>query len=152
MSEQNIKLASTVFYIGYFPAAPGTVASLAGAMGYVVLHQHLVWYLLILAGVIYLGYTTGGQMEKICHQKDPGCIVIDEVAGVLIAYFLLPCTWPIFITTFFLFRAFDMFKIYPANKLEGLGGASGIMMDDMIAGVYTNLIMQVAVRWAGIFY
>jgi len=50
-------------------------------------------------------------------------------------------------TAFFLFRAFDMFKIFPGNKLEGLKGSAGIMLDDLVAGVYTNIVMQLALRW-----
>ncbi len=83
-------------------------------------------------------------------KKDPPCIVIDEVAGSLIAFFMLPMNWPVFWSTFFVFRAFDMFKIYPANILEKRSGSVGIMMDDIVAGIYTNLIMQIAIRLAGV--
>ncbi len=92
------------------------------------------------------GFLTAGRMEKIVAEKDPPCIVIDEVAGALIAFFMLPLSWPVFWSTFFVFRAFDMFKIYPANIFEKRNGACGVMMDDIIAGIYTNIIMQIAVR------
>jgi len=72
--------------------------------------------------------------------------VIDEVAGVMIAFFLLPQTWAVMWTAFFVFRAFDMFKIYPGNKLEGVKGSGGIMLDDIMAGIYTNIVMHVALR------
>ncbi len=91
-----------------------------------------------------------GQVEKLIGKKDPGCIVIDEAAGIMISVLFIPMTWPIMLTGFFLFRAFDMFKIYPANKFEDMGGAYGIMMDDVMAGVYTNIVLQVAVRVLGI--
>ena len=69
--------------------------------------------------------------------------MIDEVAGMMVAFFLLPVKWPVIITAFFLFRAFDMFKIYPVNKFEGIEGGAGVMMDDLIAGLYTNIVMQI---------
>ena len=89
-------------------------------------------------------------MEAMVGRKDPGCVVIDEVAGVLIAFFLLPPVPNVLWTAFFLFRAFDMFKIYPANRFEACKGGTGIMMDDIIAGIYTNLVMHAALRVAGV--
>ncbi len=150
MSERWIKIWSTFFYIGYSPFAPGSMASLAGAVLAVVLQQSVILYLLAFAAVTVIGFKVSGLMEKIVGKEDPGCIVIDEVSGILIAFFLLPMTPAVIWTAYFLFRAFDMFKIYPVCKFEELGGAKGIMMDDIIAGIYTGVIMHIAVRIAGI--
>ncbi|MFA5088764.1 MAG: phosphatidylglycerophosphatase A [Candidatus Omnitrophota bacterium] len=150
MSNNFIRLVSTFFYIGYLPAAPGTAASVAGAVLYVLLSQSLLMYLTVTSAIIALGFYVSGKMEDLTKQKDPSCIVIDEVAGILITFFMLPMTFPVVITGFFLFRAFDMFKIYPVNKFEELGGGVGIMMDDLFAGLYANLTMQAAIRIAGI--
>ena len=60
----------------------------------------------------------------------------------------MPISWSVIVIGFFLFRAFDMFKIWPANKFEDMGGAAGIMLDDLMAGLYTNIVLQIAVRWA----
>ena len=150
MSDKIIKIVSTWFYIGNMPGGPGTYASAAGALMAVILKPFTVLYVLVAVFISVLGFQVSGRMEKIIGRKDPGCIVIDEVAGVLIAFFLLPLTPVVIITTFFLFRAFDMFKIYPVNKFEEIEGAAGIMMDDIIAGLYTNIVMHIAVRWAGI--
>ena len=150
MSRKFIELSSTFFYIGKFPFAPGTLASFVGALiAIIFFHQPFVYILLTIA-VTVLGFCVCGQMEKIVKEKDPSCVVIDEVAGIMISLFALPLTTPIIVVTFFLFRAFDMFKIYPVNKLEEMNGAAGIMTDDLVAGIYTNFIMQVAIRWAGI--
>ena len=92
-----------------------------------------------------------GSIEKLLNQKDPGMVVIDEVVGVMIALWGLPMIWPVMICGFFLFRAFDMFKIYPINKLEAQPAGWGIMLDDCMAGVYTNIILRVALRCAGFF-
>ena len=144
-----IKLLSTFFYIGYSPFAPGSAASLAGVFICYALQSHAALYIVVWAIVTILGFAFSGQMEKMAGKKDPSCVVIDEVSGMMIALFLLPFTWPVVVSAFFLFRAFDMFKITPANKMESLPGAAGIMMDDIVAGVYTNIAMQVALRLVG---
>ncbi len=149
MGDRVVKALSTFFYIGKFPMAPGSAASLAGAFLGVIFHQAWVVYGIVFAVVTIAGFTTAGKMEALMGEKDPGCVVIDEVSGILIAFFLLPVNWATFWTAFFLFRAFDMFKIYPASKFEAQGGAYGIMMDDIMAGVYTFAVMQIAVRLVG---
>jgi len=150
MSDKLVKMLSTWFYIGDLPGAPGTFASAAAVLMAVILSPNMFLYVLVAVVVTVLGFKVSGRMEGILGRKDPGCIVIDEVAGVMIAFFLLPLTPAVVITAFFLFRAFDMFKIYPANKFEEIGGATGVMVDDLVAGLYTNIVMQIAVRWAGI--
>ncbi|MCD4779302.1 MAG: phosphatidylglycerophosphatase A [Candidatus Omnitrophica bacterium] len=150
MQDKQIRLFSTFFYIGFFPYGPGTMASLAGAILALLLVKLPLLYIILTLVITRLGFVVSGEMEKIMDQKDPGCVVIDEVAGILVAFFLLPMTPAVFFTAFFLFRAFDMFKIYPENVLEDKGGSTGIMMDDIMAGVYTNITMQVAIRLAHI--
>jgi phosphatidylglycerophosphatase A len=150
MPDKIVKMLSTWFYIGNFPVAPGTAASAAGALMAVVCSPSLFLYVLVMLTVAILGFMVSGKMEAMLGQKDPGCVVIDEVAGIMIAFFLLPLTPLVVVVSFFLFRAFDMFKIYPVNQFEKLKGSTGVMMDDIIAGIYTNIVMQFAVRWAGI--
>lgn len=149
MSDRWVRLISTFFYIGEIPLAPGSMATAAATLLAFFLHDSVWMYLSVLAIVTVLGFRVSGRMEEIKKQKDPSCIVIDEVAGCLIAFFLLPFNAPVVWTTFFLFRAFDMFKIYPVNRFEEKEAATGIMMDDIVAGIYTNLTMQIAVRLAG---
>lgn len=150
MSDKLVRVLSTWFYIGEIPAAPGTAASAAGALMCVMLSANLFLYLLVLIAVTVLGFKVCGRMEEILGRKDPGRVVIDEVAGIMVAFFLLPLTPAVAVTAFFLFRAFDMFKIYPVNKFEEIKGGGGVMADDLMAGLYTNVVMQAAVRWAGI--
>lgn len=144
------KYISTFFYLGYFPFAAGSLASFIGGFFAGILSFHPFVCLALIVTAVAAGFLAAGTMERISGKKDPPCIVIDEFAGALIAFFMLPLSWPVFWSTFFLFRAFDMFKIFPANILERRKGACGVMMDDIIAGVYTNLIMQMAVRIAGL--
>jgi phosphatidylglycerophosphatase A len=138
------RLFATFFYVGYFPFASGTVASFAGLALCIIFYDNLVLYSLVLAVVLVLGFLSSGIVETMVKQKDPSCVVIDEVAGMMISLFLLPMTVPVIWITFFLFRAFDMFKVYPMNKLEAMGGGKGIMMDDVVAGIYTNIVMHAA--------
>jgi len=149
MSDKLIQLFATFFYIGHFPAASGTLASVAGVFISIGLCHNPVGYIFFLLMITLIGFTVSGPMEKLIRQKDPSCIVIDEVAGVMLAFFLLPLNMPVLVTAFFLFRAFDMFKIYPVNKFEALGGSSGVMMDDLIAGIYTNITMHAAIWFSG---
>ena len=150
MNDRMAKLIATFFYIGELPGAPGTFASAAGVGVYFLLFRSPVLYMIVLALLTVLGFQASGRLEALLKKKDPGCIVIDEVVGILIGLFLLPPTPAVLWTGFFLFRAFDMFKTYPACKYEHLPGGKGVMLDDIIAGVYTNLTLQIAVRLAGI--
>lgn len=150
MSDKLVRMLSTFFSVGNFPVGPGSMASAVGVLLYMAVEKVFVLYALLLIIVCVVGFKVSGRMEDLLKAKDPSCIVIDEVAGVLIAFFALPLTWPVIITAFFLFRAFDMFKLYPVNKFDDMGGGYGIMMDDIVAGIYTNLTMQLALRWAGI--
>lgn len=150
MSDKLVKMLSTWFYVGDMPGAPGTAASAVAVLMAVICSPNLFLYILVTAAVTVLGFKVSGRMEVLLGKTDPGCIVIDEVAGIMVAFFLLPLKWPVIITAFFLFRAFDMFKIYPVNKFEEMEGGTGVMMDDLVAGVYTNIVMHIAVRWANI--
>ena len=146
-----IKAIATVAGVGYLPAAPGTWATIVGVAIAYSLGNNLPAYSIILVVLLILGIMTTGIIEKQMNQKDPGILVIDEVVGVMIALWGLPLIWSVMICGFFLFRAFDMFKIYPINRLESQPGGWGIMLDDCMAGVYTNIILRIALRCAGFF-
>lgn len=125
------------------------MASAAGVGLAFILREHAVIYFLAGFLVTAAGFLSAGIVEKEEGKKDPGCIVIDEVSGMMITLFSIPLSIPVMLVGFFLFRAFDMFKIYPANKLEDMGGSFGIMSDDIMAGLYANITLQVALRCAG---
>ncbi len=150
MFNKISELLATFFYVGFLPGAPGSIATILGGLLAYALASNIGLYIAVTVLVTVAGFLVSGRAEKVMGKKDPGSIVIDEVAGVMIAFFLLPTTLPIFWIVFFLFRAFDMFKIYPGNKFEGLDGSAGIMLDDIIAGVYTNIVMHLALRWAAL--
>jgi len=147
-----VKSIATVLGVGYLPVAPGTWATIVGVAIAYFLGDYLPIYTILLLVLLVLGIMTTGVMEKLLDQKDPSVACIDEVVGVMIAlWHVSPLIWPVMICGFFLFRAFDMFKIYPINKLEALPGGWGIMLDDCMAGVYTNIILHIAMRCAGFF-
>lgn len=150
MRRRTTNLVATFFYIGNLPFAAGTIASAAGALIYFLLRNNSFLYVFCFGIITALGFVSSGKMEKMLKQKDPDCVVIDEVSGIMLSLFLLPPDLSVILTGFFLFRAFDMFKIYPANKYEEKGGSAGIMMDDIIAGIYTNITMHIAIKLAGI--
>ena len=140
-------LFSTFFYIGYSPA-PGTLASLAGIFLFYLISGNAGLYLASTLFCIILGIMLSGEAERVIGKKDAHCIVIDEVSGMLISLLFLPCDIRIVVLAFFLFRILDITKPYPANNLQSLPGGLGIMADDIIAGIYTNIILQSVLRLA----
>jgi len=84
---------------------------------------------------------------EILQQKDPQIIVADEIIGFLIANFLAPFRFAPLLLSFLLFRIFDITKVYPAAKLEKLPGGSGIVLDDVLAGIYAFVIVQSLLYW-----
>ncbi len=151
MRDFLIKAFATVLGVGYMPFASGTWGTAVGLVIAYFSAGNLAVYTILLLALLVLGTMTSGIIEKQLHQKDPGIVVIDEVVGLLIALWGLPMIWPVMASGFFLFRALDMFKIYPINKLEAQPGGWGIMLDDCMAGVYTNIVLRIALRCAGLF-
>jgi len=147
LSNFFVKAVSTVFFVGYLPLIPGTFGSILGVgLFYLIKGFSPGLYFLIILVVIALGLVTSGRAEKLLNKKDPGCIVIDEVAGMLIALSFLPAEPKIVILAFLVFRILDMLKVPPAGTLQNLHGAIGVMGDDVVAGVYTNIVLQVILR------
>lgn len=151
MRDFLLRAFATVLGVGFLPFAPGTWATAVGVAIAYFLGSDLPVYTILLLVLLILGIMATGIIEKQMNQKDPGILVIDEVVGVMIALWGLPLIWSVMICGFFLFRAFDMFKIYPINRLESQPGGWGIMLDDCMAGVYTNIILRIALRCAGLF-
>jgi phosphatidylglycerophosphatase A len=77
------------------------------------------------------------------HGKDPGLAVCDEIVGQWIALLFLPHNFKIYIASFIIFRILDITKPFPANRAQNISGGMGIMLDDLIAGIYTNIILQI---------
>lgn len=144
ISEGLIKLISSVFYIGYSPSLPGTLASLAGFLAYVFLiRSNAAGHLGTVIFCTVVGFALSDKAEKIFKRKDARQIVIDDFNGMLIGMLFLPYNLKLAAAGFILFRVMDGLKPYPIYKIDKWKGALGIMGDDILAGVYTNIILQI---------
>ena len=140
---RSIALAlSTVFGIGYAPVAPGTFGSLVGLLVWWLVPKTAPAQFAAVVIVFFLGAWAGTYAERHFNETDPSPVVIDEVAGMLITLLFNPVGWQGAIIGFFLFRLADIIKPYPANRLEALHGGFGIMADDGMAAVYSNLALR----------
>ncbi len=140
---------ATGFYSGYLPKAPGTWGSLVGLLLFFLLHTlNLQIYLAVVAAIFVIGTFAAGEAEKIMDRKDPGLVVIDEIVGILITMIAIPATPLAMALGFILFRIFDIWKPFPVNFFDQrFHGGLGIMLDDVMAGIYSLVILQVLVRF-----
>ena len=142
--------------VGYLPLAPGTFGSLVGVGIFLLLVRATAGIPLVVVVVgltlvvTFAGIWAGSRIEELSGRKDPGKVVVDEVAGQLIALFPLTlfAQWSTgaVILSFILFRFFDIVKPYPANRLQDLHGGMGIMFDDLVAGVYAAVIVSIILK------
>ena len=141
-----IKIISTFFYIGYLPFIPGTFGSIAGVFLYYLLKDSISIYTIFSCILIILGFLVSGPAERMLNKKDASCIVIDEVCGMLLSLIFLPYDIKIVVLAFILFRILDALKPFPLDRLQRLKASPGIMADDLVAGLYTNIILQIVLR------
>jgi phosphatidylglycerophosphatase A len=142
------KLIATGLGIGYIRKGSGTVAAAVCA---------LVWYLAQAGGypalvsyaltamIVAVGVWSSGNVERY-WGKDSNYVVIDEIAGMSISLLFLPVTLPVVLAAFVLFRFFDIVKPLYIRRAEQLPGGWGVMADDVAAGIYSNVLVQIAVR------
>jgi phosphatidylglycerophosphatase A len=136
---------ATVGGVGYVPFAPGTFGSAAGVLLWWLLGPSLAVQAIAIVLIFAAGVWSGSVCEGHFCTTDPGHVVIDEVAGMLITLFLNPVGWGGAVLAFLLFRLADVVKPYPANRFEQLHGGLGVMADDCMAAVYANLALRAAV-------
>jgi len=136
---------ATGFGAGYLPKAPGTWGSLLALPLHFFLRQLAPnHYALALGAIFFIAVITAGQAEKILDRKDPGVVVIDEVIGMLITLIAAPDNPWIWLLGFGLFRFFDICKPYPIRLIDQrLNGGLGIVLDDVLAGIYSLIILQI---------
>ena len=142
----KLKLAFVSFgFLGCAPIAPGTFGTLGGVLLAFLFAQtsHFLLFSLVACAVLYvIGRALGDWSETYAGKKDPGIFVVDEVIGYLVT--VLWVGTPTLLTmavAFFVFRFFDIFKPPPARRLERLGGGDGIILDDVVAGLYGLVAM-----------
>lgn len=166
-----LALAIATVGVGYFPIAPGTLGALVGVGLYLMIwgwlyaileanavrgHLNLLYIftpqmaamLLVISVVTIAGTWAATRAEKLMQRKDPSAVVIDEVAGQMIALltgpFWLPTWWSV-LTAFILFRLFDIWKPYPIRRFEALESGLGIMADDLLAGIYALIVNSILI-------
>jgi len=146
-------LIATFFFVGRLRPGPGTWASAATAFLWFGIATRLSATLrtpaaLALAiGVVLVGIPAATQVSRASGKKDPQFVVIDEVAGQLIAFIAAPIAWKTFLAGFILFRVFDILKPPPVRQLERLPEGVGIVLDDVAAGIYAFVVMQLLLHF-----
>jgi len=146
------KIFSSLFFLGYIPLVPGSIASLAVvillwyfqgdiARYFTVDYIQHFWlgYILFVAICILLT----NNAKQLFNADDPKQIIIDECAGQIITFFLIPINMKTLILGFILFRFFDIVKPFPVYKFEEIEGGTGIVMDDVAAGVMANISLYI---------
>ena len=134
---------ATLGFIGYAPYAPGTFGSAAGFLAAVLLRPGDVFLLTVFIPLLIIG-TWSSHIAETTLGKDSGHIVIDELCGYLVSVLFIPKSAGHLLAAFILFRVFDIFKPPPIRKIEKLvPGGAGIMLDDVLAGIYANLCIQI---------
>jgi len=148
-ADRVAMVLATGFGTGYGPIAPGTWGSLPGlAMAWGL--DRLAGRWAVLGGALFFalaGVWAAGRAEALLGEKDPGPVVVDEIAGQMVALLLLRPTPQVLLVAFLLFRVLDVWKPWPAHRLENLAGGSGIMADDVMVGLYANLILHGLALW-----
>ena len=147
-----VRFVATGGFLGYSPLAPGT----AGSLGCAVLlwfllpeitiagpPLHTVVFLISVVTLVVLAMWVAGVAERGFGQKDASRIVIDEFVGYLIAVAFLPKTFLVYVAAFVVFRVVDILKPFPAARLESAPGGVGIVLDDVVAGIYANVLVRI---------
>ena len=146
--ERIHRLISTCLGIGYIPKGGGTVAAAICCLAW-----YLAWRggnepfwlpILVTLVLLFLGVYSSGKVET-AWGKDSYRVVIDEVAGMCLTLLFVPVRWPYLLVGLLLFRFLDIVKPFFIRRMEELNGGWGVMMDDILAGVYANLLLQLVV-------
>jgi phosphatidylglycerophosphatase A len=151
MRQRISTIIASAFYIGFIPGAPGTYASIATTLVFLLVFLKS-WrivsslHLSAICLITLVGVLTSAYASRSSGKEDPSFVVIDEVAGQLLTFLFLPVNAFNLILGTLAFRLFDIWKPYPIRKLEPLKDGVGIMADDLLAGVYANVLLHLVNR------
>ena len=146
-------LAATFFGVGFLKPGPGTWGSLATVVVWALALSQVptasrAWATVVAAAAVTLiGIPAATRVARASHSQDPQFVVIDEVAGQLVALIAVPFAWKTFLAGLILFRVFDMSKPFPIRQLERLPGGTGIVADDLAAGLYAVAVMHLLLHF-----
>jgi len=139
-----LKYVATLGFIGYIPFAPGTFGTLTAFIFFILLRPSSFIHLILLFFVLLVGIISSHHAERLLNSKDSRHIVIDEFCGYFLSVLFIPFSISYALAAFFLFRFFDILKPFPIKKIEAaLVGGIGVMADDIMAAIYTNIILQI---------
>jgi phosphatidylglycerophosphatase A len=143
--KRLVLFLATGFNSGNIPVAPGTFGSLVALpICYIMSLVSPSVAAVTTAGMFVFAIWMAGSAEKMLNARDPGCIVIDEIIGMMITLLWLPFTLFSAVAGFILFRVFDILKPFPIRLLDRkLSGGMGIVLDDVLAGIFSHLILRV---------
>jgi phosphatidylglycerophosphatase A len=145
LKQKIIMFLATGFFSGKIPFAPGTFGTIAAvpfALLLTILPQPFVGF--YIAGLILLAVYIADEAEKIMGEKDPGCIVIDEIAGYVITMSVVPVNLLTLVAGFFIFRFFDIVKSAPVRYFEkNFSGGAGVVLDDIMAGILSAIVLMI---------
>jgi len=144
LREKSVTILATGCCVGNMPVAPGTFGSALGLpFCFLLSGLHFSIAILFIAIFILFAMWIAHHAERILKTKDPGCIVIDEIAGMMVTLLGLPFNVFTVVGGFLIFRMFDILKPFPVRYLEmKLSGGAGIVLDDVAAGIYSNLVLR----------
>jgi phosphatidylglycerophosphatase A len=151
LQRRLILLGATAGGVGYTPIFPGTVGTVAAIPFSFGLNRlaevSVLAATIVLVFTIFSAIALANKASELLQQRDPGIIVIDEIVGFLVGNFSAPMTVSALLASFLLFRFFDIAKVFPASRLECLPGGAGIVLDDIMAGIYTFALIQLLLIW-----
>ena len=136
------RFVATFFYLGKLPFAPGSWGSLGAVLLWLLLPLSFSVHLAVIVSLFVLGIYSSNKMAKYMEDNDPSEVVIDEVVGMGISLFMLPHSFELYLLAFILFRIFDIFKPLFIYRIQNLPGGWGIMLDDVLAGIFTFAIVN----------
>ena len=148
IKQKSVMFLATGCYIGNISFAPGTFGSVLGLPLCFFLSK-IDFSIAVLLTLIFIlcAIWIANEAEKIFNTEDPGCIVIDEIAGIILTLFGLPFNIISVTAGFLVFRTLDIWKPYPIRLLENkFSGGIGIVLDDVVAGILSNLILRVFMK------
>jgi phosphatidylglycerophosphatase A len=145
--EEAVVFLATGFYIGKIPFAPGTFGTIIGLpLCFVLAGLKLPLAIGCTALLIVIAVWIANGAEKLLKKKDPGCIVIDEIAGLAVTFIGLPFNLTTALIGFIIFRILDIAKPFPIRTLDKrVSGGVGIVLDDVVAGIFANLLLRILV-------
>lgn len=143
LRKKLTEIIASCFYIGYIPGAPGTYGSLFALL--IISQFNIITKNIGVIFFIAIGLIFSTLMEKHTGKKDDQRIVIDEFVGMLITFYFVEPKLSYLIIGFILFRLYDIYKPYPIKKIQKLPSGWGIMLDDILAGVYSRIILQMII-------